>query len=229
MTIVEQMMAVLDNADGKIVSKAEIVSRLFSEYATAPSSVLHTDHCYNRINVQTREPYIFEFLENGKYRYLGPNYLYEGDVFWHPKGQSNRVKVGFWVKGERTLTCTLTNEQYLLQSEDDGRSFVEGQEAYRLHRTIERNSKLSLLKKTTALDKKGRLSCEACGFDFHSFYGDRGKGFIECHHNIPISEAEREREVSLDELTLLCSNCHRMIHRQRPWLSVEHLEESIRT
>ena len=27
----------------------------------------------------------------------------------------------------------------------------------------------------------------------------------------------------IDDLSWVCSNCHRMIHRQKPWLSIEEL------
>jgi hypothetical protein len=53
-----------------------------------------------------------------------------------------------------------------------------------------------------------------------SRYDNRGYGFIECHHNRPVSEMDGAGEVRLDDLSLLCSNCHRMIHRARPWITV---------
>ena len=62
-----------------------------------------------------------------------------------------------------------------------------------------------------------------CGFDFHKTYGDLSEGFIECHQNKPVSEMIPREKTTLDDLPLVCSNCHRMIHRQKPWLSVEEL------
>lgn len=40
-----------------------------------------------------------------------------------------------------------------------------------------------------------------------------GKGYIECHHLIPLSNFQVIKETKLDDLALLCSNCHRMIHK----------------
>ena len=58
--------------------------------------------------------------------------------------------------------------------------------------------------------------CMACGFDFEKFYGERGKDYIEVHHIVPL--ATRDQQVNIDprtDLIVVCSNCHRMIHRRK--------------
>lgn len=55
--------------------------------------------------------------------------------------------------------------------------------------------------------------------------GSRGNGFIECHHNIPLHNSEQERITKTRDLSLLCSNCHRMIHRKKKWLTVQQLKD----
>jgi hypothetical protein len=59
------------------------------------------------------------------------------------------------------------------------------------------------------------LRCEVpgCGFDFAKTYGERGRGFIEVHHNKPLAQAAGTRKLRLADLALVCSNCHAMIHR----------------
>lgn len=99
----------------------------------------------------------------------------------------------------------------------------EGAVLTRLHRTRERNGRLVEAKKRTVLREAGRLSCEACGFSFAVAYGDIGMAFIECHHRRPLSDLGERQRTSLDDLALLCANCHRMIHVGRPWLTVEEL------
>ncbi|MGI6472555.1 MAG: HNH endonuclease [Candidatus Methanomethylophilaceae archaeon] len=66
-----------------------------------------------------------------------------------------------------------------------------------------------------------------CGFNFEESYGNPGKGFIEVHHNKPVSTFKGELLIDpVQDLTCLCSNCHRMIHRRRnSTLSVEELRE----
>lgn len=103
----------------------------------------------------------------------------------------------------------------------------EGKKRMSSHFTRERNSSIVHKKKDIELKSKGRLVCEVCGFDFEKIYGVRGKGFIECHHIKPISEIEDAQKTTLDDLALVCSNCHRMIHKSRPWLSISELKNQI--
>lgn len=66
----------------------------------------------------------------------------------------------------------------------------------------------------------GSIPCAACGFDFRAKYGSLGEGFIEIHHEDPLFQYEDEGvEAFLPEAVKrvkpLCSNCHRMVHRDR--------------
>nr|WP_227672732.1 HNH endonuclease [Komagataeibacter sp. FXV3] len=96
-----------------------------------------------------------------------------------------------------------------------------------LHHSRERSRKIVQAKKKDVLAKTGRLACEACGFDFVERYGDRGQGFIECHHIKPLSDLPNETKTRLDDLALVCANCHRMIHAQRPWMNIEELSNLV--
>jgi 5-methylcytosine-specific restriction protein A len=49
-------------------------------------------------------------------------------------------------------------------------------------------------------------------------------GFMEVHHIKPLSTLNPGGKTTLDDLALLCANCHRMVHAQRPWLSMEELK-----
>jgi 5-methylcytosine-specific restriction protein A len=105
---------------------------------------------------------------------------------------------------------------------------AEGRLVTRLHRTRERNRKLVRSKKAKfQKDNGGRLFCEACGFDFEREYGERGTGFIECHHTWPVHTLRAGQKTKLTELALLCANCHRMIHSKTPWLDLEELRRII--
>lgn len=58
--------------------------------------------------------------------------------------------------------------------------------------------------------------CMACGFDFESMYGERGKGYIEVHHIVPVSQLDSEILVDPEkDVVVLCANCHRMVHRSK--------------
>ena len=102
-----------------------------------------------------------------------------------------------------------------------------GKTKYVRHKTRERNPEIIKAKKREFLAQHGKLFCEACGFDFKAVYGPRGDGFIECHHNIPLHEDEHERITRTTDLSLLCSNCHRMVHRKKDWLTIRQLKNLI--
>ncbi len=109
----------------------------------------------------------------------------------------------------------------------EGFSVWEGSSIYRLHKAIERDQKIIKLKKVNTLKETGKLSCEACGFDFKETYGERGDGFIECHHRSPLHKLKSKVQTRLNDLALVCSNCHRMLHRDLGSISVEILKSDL--
>ncbi|MCK9223168.1 MAG: HNH endonuclease [Limnochordia bacterium] len=107
---------------------------------------------------------------------------------------------------------------------EDNENFPEGKVQERLHKYRERNPNLVTVAKNSFLKRHGRLYCEACGFDFAKAYGDRGEGCIEVHHKTPLSELESgHTTTSIEDVLLVCANCHRIIHRIRPWLTTEQI------
>lgn len=118
----------------------------------------------------------------------------------------------------------------LEQSTDSSEDYEEAKEGRiltRLHRYRERDRKIVQRKKAAFKKQHGRVFCEACGFDFERAYGERGAGFIECHHLMPVSELEPAATTKLSDLALLCANCHRMVHAARPWWTLEQVWESL--
>jgi len=80
-----------------------------------------------------------------------------------------------------------------------------------------REAKLRTAKLHAALAANGgRLVCEVpeCGFDFFERYGKIGEGFAHVHHRQSLSlSGEDGRTNTLDDLAIVCANCHAMIHR----------------
>lgn len=107
----------------------------------------------------------------------------------------------------------------------DERSYKEGGGKLVMHLVKERNKSLIQDAKDHWLAQHKQIICAVCGFDFFRSYGERGQYFIEAHHNLPIAFITEETEMRIEDLTPLCSNCHRMIHRRRPWLTVQQLKD----
>jgi putative restriction endonuclease len=66
-----------------------------------------------------------------------------------------------------------------------------------------------------------------CGFDFVKEYGAVGKDYAEVHHSIPLKDYETQQKetTKIEEMVVVCSNCHRMLHRRRPWLTLAELKQ----
>ncbi|MFT4804051.1 MAG: 5-methylcytosine-specific restriction protein A [Psychroserpens sp.] len=68
------------------------------------------------------------------------------------------------------------------------------------------------------------LACKACGVELTDIYGELAQEFIEIHHCKPLSELGGEYLVDpSNDLVPLCPNCHSMIHRRIPALSLDEL------
>lgn len=72
-------------------------------------------------------------------------------------------------------------------------------------------------------------TCQVCGFDFAKTYGALGLDFAEVHHLNPLSERPPEEwttavQTNIVDIAVLCANCHRMIHRRKPALSIDELK-----
>ena len=114
--------------------------------------------------------------------------------------------------GYEVIDCKQSAED-AIASEDDESAFPEGRERYRLHRELERDPSISKTAKEKRLGATGKLECDVCGFNFTSVYGKLGKGFIEAHHQTPVSRLDGKTKTKVADLALVCSNCHRMLHR----------------
>ncbi len=55
--------------------------------------------------------------------------------------------------------------------------------------------------------------CQVCRFRFEETYGRLGREFAEAHHLTPLARLRGNVKTRLEDLTTVCSNCHRMLHR----------------
>lgn len=122
------------------------------------------------------------------------------------------------------LAQTFARDALVPPTEDDLEGVDEGGLSTRQHLVRERDRGLRK-RKVDSVRKAGKpIECEACGFDFGSVYGEHGRDYCEVHHRVPLHQSGQTM-TKLDDLAILCANCHRMIHRRAPWLTVENLTE----
>ena len=101
--------------------------------------------------------------------------------------------------------------------------YAEGRRLASERYFFSRNPRLVRLAK-----ERSKGICQVCGFDFAAVYGKLGEGYCEVHHLNPLSERSDQDwdeglTTSLEDVVVLCANCHRMVHRQRPALSLDVL------
>lgn len=77
------------------------------------------------------------------------------------------------------------------------------------------------------LDHHG-YKCNGCGFDFEKRYGSIGANFIHVHHLQPIHSIKEEYQIDpINDLVPICPNCHAMVHRKNPPLTMDKLRNLI--
>lgn len=127
----------------------------------------------------------------------------------------------YFIQGEQQSAETTSAIIAELQLTNPDLSVIEGELRLVKHLVKERNRGIVVQKKQLAIHA-GELHCEVCDFSFPEKYESN---FIECHHLNPIGQGGI-RETRLEDLALVCSNCHRMLHTKfdGQYLSVEGLQ-----
>lgn len=169
------------------------------------------------------------YMKLMNFRRLDPSYLGKGlerggkedEIVWNLYS-GDRSRLRELARGIRSF-IKLDQPNSLPLLVDDGEESEEGRILTRTHHSRERDPKLVARKKQRALQEFGTLACEVCGFDFSEVYGERGDGYMECHHTKPVSELLAGEATRVRDLALVCANCHKMIHRRRPWIGVDEL------
>ena len=78
--------------------------------------------------------------------------------------------------------------------------------------------------------EKWNYNCAVCNFHFELYYGPIGKKYIHVHHLYPISSIGKEYEIDpVNDLRPVCPNCHAMLHKENPPLSIEELQRLIKS
>lgn len=124
-----------------------------------------------------------------------------------------------WIFGsDETSGVPVFTDEY-----DVGAQYIEGQRVHVLVNRYERDRSA----REKCILHHGAICC-VCKFDFGEKFGSFGRGFIHVHHVVPLSAIGVQYEIDpINDLVPICPNCHAMIHRRSPPLSVEELSALI--
>lgn len=103
--------------------------------------------------------------------------------------------------------------------------YKEGKVLYYKHKKRERNRKLVEDAKNAFKQKnENRLYCEICTFNFLDIYGI---DYIEVHHLKAVADMKDDEITNIEDVCLVCPNCHRIIHSKIPYFSVSEVKALI--
>lgn len=89
----------------------------------------------------------------------------------------------------------------------------EGDRNFILHQQIERDKKLREAKIRDFIERHGSMFCEICGFNFSKTYPFLANDIIQVHHQTPLGLLEESSRTTLNDLMLICANCHFAVHQ----------------
>ncbi len=99
--------------------------------------------------------------------------------------------------------------------DDELAGFLEGQPRTRMvnHRRRERSLRDAKIREAIRLTGAVRCEVDACGFDFLATYGEVGREYGQVHHLKPLASNDGTVVTRLEDLAILCANCHAIVHR----------------
>jgi hypothetical protein len=128
----------------------------------------------------------------------------------HSRGKSHQKLLATYREALKASTHTTDSTDIELDAFEG-----ELRQLFIAHR--KREAKLRAAKIRRALAQgNGHLRCEVpgCGFDFLKRYGEIGRNYAVVHHTKPLASlSKRGEKTSLEDLAIVCPNCHAMIHR----------------
>lgn len=149
------------------------------------------------------------------------SYLYEKypDYTWTPQGGG--MPIPDEIAGELFAQIQSDNKfSFPASVKKEIELYAEGKQKSVTYRTYDRNPAA----RQACIEHYG-YSCSVCGFNFESAYGKLGSKYIEVHHLKQIADVGEEYLIHpIDDLRPVCANCHRMLHKTRPPISIEQLK-----
>jgi len=164
----------------------------------------------------------FDFKDEGlwKEEWINLTFVFRVGQLNLNDDHENRVKniITAWVSRMASAVLSLIpieDDEYTNEKYSDGASISVKVNRY------ERDPR----NRAAALSIHG-YTCKGCGLLMSDKYGDIATGFIEVHHIVPVSEGGNNYLIDPSrDLLPLCPNCHSIIHRKTPPLTLKELKD----
>ena len=188
----EMIETFLDTKIGTTFSTSEIKDMVNSKFGRNKSSIIPSDYCYNRYNFginYEKQLHLFQYLDNGEYKYLGVEYPYSGKIFHKIKGTSTELMVGEVFEGVAKFF-----EEYVAAVPTTVKQEKTKKDSHKTKREIGLQLRFKVL-------QRDNFKCCACGAS------PAKDPSVELHidHIVPWSKGG---ETTLENLQTLCSKCN---------------------
>lgn len=203
---------------------------------TNPKRIIASDNTFASYNIRVKSENAYLFDNDNARDIFIPFSKKDG----HGYGQSN-----IWYANKDSRDTKFKNE-LVIQLEkvmnaivddialNDEQKYFEGQVSSKVKEIISMNRNTVARKKCIEYyfpDNK-QYKCILCGFDFEKQYGSKGVKYIEVHHiesHTTKSKIIGKHEIDpIKDLIPICSNCHSIIHREKPAVSIESMKKIIK-
>lgn len=134
------------------------------------------------------------------------------------------VKTMIFGKTNAASALALTRAEAKPETDLEEPAGREGKLLTRIHAYKERDRAFAKRVREYYRQKnKGYLSCEACGMMPNQVYGAQGESCMEAHHKVPIEQLQPDSVTLVNEMAVVCANCHRIIHSNKPCLTIQEV------
>ncbi|SDJ58674.1 5-methylcytosine-specific restriction enzyme A [Pedobacter sp. ok626] len=150
----------------------------------------------------------------------GKPFTFEGEGIAQDYKESTPVEITWSFKGRQLSRPETIPEEIPIEE----KTLWEGNSQKILVNKYERNPQA----RRDCIEHFGYL-CQICKFDFEKEYGEMGKQFIHVHHITPISLVKKDYVIDpITDLIPVCPNCHAIIHKRNPCLTIAEVKSIFR-
>ena len=208
----EAFIEILNDCENNQIKLSVLYKRL-ADYFHLTNSQRVAQYCEVKPDSNNTENYWKNHVRTAKARLVD-----EGVLIKHPGRGICKLNIDY---KPIYLKAKLDNNFVLPEEISQPTTFVEGAKRQITINSFERNPQA----REACITHHG-TSCIVCKTSLFDKYGEIGKGVIHVHHIIPLSEINEKYEINpVEDLVPVCPNCHTILHRKNPPLTIEELKD----